>query len=124
VAIRVFSDDQGRECFQLGRLSGGRLGTVLSGQFRAFAGNPVGTCGNLTKDRVLAVFERRAHPSGRSSTGSAPARAPVTVKLDGETRRVTPGGLGGFVIVFEGLRDVGGATLRTTVNGRPVKRRF
>jgi hypothetical protein len=123
-AIRVFSDDQGRECLQLGRLSGGRLGTVLSGQFRAFAGNPVGTCGNLTKDRVLAVFERRAQPARTILYGISAGRAPVTVKLDGETRRVTPGALGGFVIVFEGLRDVGGATLRTTVDGRPVRRRF
>jgi hypothetical protein len=123
-AIRVFSDNEGRECMQLGRLSGGRLGTVISGQFRPYAGNPVGSCGDLAKDGVLLVLERRAQPERRTILyGMSAGRAPITVTLAGGTRRVTPGALGGFVVVFGELHRHG-ATVRTTVDGRPFVRRL
>lgn len=124
-AIRVFSNDDGQECAQLGRLDGGTLGTVENGQFHEFEGNPVGTCGNLAKDRVLMTFQRRVQPAARTILyGLSSGRAPIVVRLGNETRRVTPGALGGFVVVFEGRRDVHGATVTTTIDGRPYVNRF
>jgi hypothetical protein len=124
-AIRVFSDANGRECFQLGRLSGGRLGNVENGQFRPFEGNAVGPCGSFDQDPLLMSVQTRPQPAPRTIFyGLSSGRAPVVIRFRGETRRVKPGALGGFVALYEGIRPRHGAVVTTTIDGRTIKRRY
>ena len=98
---------------------------MANGQFRAYAGNPVGTCTDLGVDRVLAVFRRQAQPAPRTIVfGLTTGRAPIVVRFAGETRRIEPAALGAFVTVYEGVREARGATVTTTVDGRRITRRF
>jgi hypothetical protein len=120
-ALRVFTDDKGQECFQLGRLSGRTLGMVMAGQFHPFDDRPAGICGDLERDGMLVSFQARAQPAPRTiAYGLSSGRAPVTIEIDGRRRKVTPGALGAFVVVFEGLLDRGTARATTVVRGRRI----
>ena len=122
-ALRVFVDDRGRECMQLGRLRGGALGTVVSGQFQRYEGSPNGVCSEPGGDPVSVVVEQRPRPAERTIVyGLIDTRDPVRIELQGRARSVRPGALGGFVMVYEGLLDARGGTLRTRIDGRAVRR--
>lgn len=115
-AMRVFGDDRGRECMQLGRLRDGALGTVEAGQFRPFEGESTGACGDLHGDHVVSAVERRTLPAARTIIyGLTRAREPVLIRVDGERRKVTPGALGAYVAVFAGLPDLSDATVSVVV---------
>lgn len=118
-AMRVFVDERGRECMQLGRLRDGALGTVEAGRFRRFDGPPNGVCGDLRADPVVSAVERRPQPAPRTVVyGLARTREPVRIRVGGDVRRVSPGALGAYVSVFAGLQDLSGATVSVVVDGR------
>lgn len=118
-AVRVFVDDRGRECLQLGRLRGGTLGQVESGQFRPFSGRPIGTCGDLRAAPVMAVADRRVQPAERTIVfGITRSAQRVRIRIAGRDRLVAPGALGAFVTVYEGRPDLAGSSVTVTVDGR------
>ena len=122
-AVRVFVDARGRECLQLGRLRDGALGTVQNGQFRRFDGKPNGSCGDLGKTPLVAAVEQRSEPTARTVVfGLSRTPGPVTIRIGGASRQVTPGALGAYVAVYEGMADLTGATVsagkRTFAIGR------
>ena len=122
-AVRVFVDERDRECLQLGRLRDGALGTVQSGQFRPYQGRPNGSCGDLGETPLVAAVEQRSQPTARTVVfGLSRVRGPVTIRIGGSVRRVTPGALGAYVAVYEGMADLTGATVtagkRTFAIGR------
>lgn len=111
-AVRVFVDPRGRECLQLGRLRDGALGTVQNGQFRPYQGRPNGSCADLGKVPLVAVVDQRSEPTARTVVfGFSRVRGPVTIRIGGASRRVTPGALGAYVAVYEGMADLTGATV-------------
>ena len=111
-AVRVFVDSRGRECLQLGRLRDGALGMVQSGQFRRYEGRPNGPCGDLGETPLVSAVDQRTLPAERTVVyGLSRARGPVVVRLGGRVRRVRPGALGAFVLVYEGMVDLTGATV-------------
>ena len=90
-AVRVFVDDRGRECLQLGRLRGGALGQVESGQYRPFSGQPNGPCGDLRRAPVFAVVERRVQPAARTIVfGLTRSTQRVRIRIAGRDRLVAP----------------------------------
>jgi hypothetical protein len=120
-AVRVFVDDDGDECLQLGRLRDGVLGMVQSGQFRAYEGEPNGICGGLRRDGYLAAVERRTDPAARTIVyGIVRVHDPVRIRFRGVDETVRPGALGAFVAAYDGIRD--GGTVTLTVDGRRVTR--
>ncbi len=122
-AVRVFVDARGRECLQLGRLRDGALGAVVSGQFRPYAGRANGPCGDLGETPVVAAVDQRTLPARRTVVyGLSRARGPVVVRVGGGERRVRPGALGAFVLVYEGLVDLTGATV--TVRGEDGRKTY
>jgi len=122
-ALRVFGDEQGRECFQLGRLRGGRLGMVEGGQFRPFGARPAGPCGDLDRDPLLFAIERREQPAPRVIVyGLSRGDGAVRVRVNGRSQRIRPGALGSYVAVFGGSSQVSSGEITTTADGRPVTR--
>jgi hypothetical protein len=122
-AVRVFVDDDGDECLQLGRLRDGVLGMVQSGQFRAYEGEPNGVCSGLRRDGYIAAVERRTDPAERTIVyGIVRTHDPVRVRVDGVEKTVRPGALGAYVFAFEGIKDLDGATVTLTVDGRRITR--
>ena len=122
-AVRVFVDDRGRECLQLGRLRDGALGTVINGQFRRYQGRPNGPCGDLGETPLIAAVEQRSQPTARSVVfGLSRVQGPVTIRIGDSVRRVRPGALGAYVAVYAGMVDLTGATItagkRTFAIGR------
>ena len=123
-ALRVFVDDRGRECLQLGRLRDGKLGIVLNGQFRPFEGRPQSSCGELAVDKFMTIVETRPHPARTTVYGITQSRSPLRIRLGGSVRTVRPGALGAYVTVYAGMRDLSGATISTVVDGRRITRRL
>ena len=123
-ALRVFVDDRGRECLQLGRLRDGKLGIVLNGQFRPFAGRPQGSCGDLAVDKLISIVETRPHPARTTVYGITQSRSPLRISLGGSVRTVRPGALGAYVTVYAGMRDLSNATISTEIDGRRITRRL
>lgn len=122
-AVRVFLDDEHQECLQLGRLRDGTLGTVVSGQFHAYEGEPNGNCSDLRAAGYSMLADRRAVPAKRTIVyGRVLDDDPVRIRVDGETRTVRPGALGAYVTVFDGLGRKGTVTL--TAKGRRITRRI
>ncbi len=122
-AVRVFVDERGRECLQLGRLRDGALGTVINGQFRRYQGRPNGPCGDLGETPLIAAVEQRSQPTARSVVfGLSRVQGPVTIRIGDSVRRVRPGALGAYVAVYAGMVDLTGATItagkRTFAIGR------
>jgi hypothetical protein len=122
-ALRVFVDDRGRECVQLGRLRDGVLGMVESGQFRPYRGHPNGTCGYLRRDALINAVERRTQPAARTIVyGLTSSREPVRIRLGGRETRVRPGALGAYVAVFEGVQELSTGSVSAVVDGRRITR--
>jgi hypothetical protein len=122
-AVRVFVDARGRECLQLGRLRDGALGVVESGQFRRYEGRPNGPCGDLGQTPLVTAVDQRTLPARRTVVyGLSRARGSVVVRLGGRTRRIRPGALGAFVLVYEGMVDLTGATV--TVRSGPGRKTY
>ena len=120
-AVRVFVDDHGEECLQLGRLRDGALGMVQSGQFRAYEGEPNGVCGGLRRDGYIAAVERRTDPAARTVVyGLVRSRDPVRIRFQGVDETVRPGALGAYVAAYDGVKD--GGTVTLTVDGRRITR--
>ncbi len=119
-AVRVFVDDRGRECIQLGRLRDGALGVVYGGQFHAFEGEPNGSCGDLSKEGYAILVDRRPHPARTIVYGLVRSPDPVRVRFEGVDETVRPGALGAYVFAFEGIRD--GGTVTLTANGKRITR--
>jgi hypothetical protein len=118
-AVRVFVDDRGRECLQLGRLRDGVLGQVESGRFRPFSGQPNGACGDLRRTPAFAVVERRVQPAARTIVfGLTRSTEEVRVRIAGQDRLIPPGALGAYVTVYEGRPDLEDASVTVTVDGR------
>ena len=121
-AVRVFVDDRGRECIQLGRLREGTLGMVTGGQFHAFEGEPNGSCGDVSIDGYVTITERRPHPARTIVDGLVRSSEPVRVRFEGVDETVRPGALGAYVFAFEGMKDLRGATVTLTANGKRITR--
>ena len=123
-ALRVFVDDRGRECLQLGRLRDGVLGVVESGRFRPYAGRPNGT---LRRPPRRPADQRRgaphaargadrglrAHDARGERCGSA---------LGGSVRTVRPGALGAYVVVYSGIQELSEGTVSVVIDGRRITR--
>ena len=124
-ALRVFVDDRGRECIQLGRLRDGALGMVSNGQFHRYEGEPNGTCGGPREAGYVAVVEQRAVPPQRTIVyGRVTDDDPVVIQMNGKRTTRKPGALGAFVVAYTGMRDISGATLSLTIDGRRVTKRL
>jgi hypothetical protein len=122
-AVRVFGDTRGRECLQLGRLRDGALGAVENGQFRPYEGRANGPCGDLGETPVVAAVDQRTLPARRTVVyGLSRARGPVVVRVGGRERRIRPGALGAFVLVYEGMVDLTGSTV--TVQGEKGRKTY
>lgn len=124
-ALRVFVDDRGRACIQLGRLRDGALGMVSNGQFHRYEGEPNGTCGGTREEGYVAVVEQRAVPPERTIVyGRVIDDDPVVIQMNGQRTTRKPGALGAFVAAYAGLRDLSGARLTLTIDGRRVTKRL
>ena len=123
-ALRVFVDDRGRECIQLGRLRDGTLGMVMSGQFHRYEGEPNGTCGNPREAGYQAVVEQRAQPARTIVYGRVLDDGPVVIQMNGERTTRKPGALGAFVVAYAGVRDFSDATITLSIDGRRVTKRL
>ena len=124
-ALRVFTNPAGLDCVALGRLMNGKLGTYdQSRTFRALPDRVAGVCEPLAQTGLLVAVQYRAVAPQRTIVfGLARDRQPVRITVGGETRTVTPGGLGSFVDVRAGLfKRMGGAEVSTTADGRTVRR--
>ena len=124
-AVRVFTSPAGLDCVTLGRLKDGKLGTYdQSRTFRALPARSSGVCEPLAQTGLLAAVQYYAAAPQRTIVfGLARDRRPVRITVGGETRTVTPGGLGSFVDVRTGLfRREGGADVSTTADGRTFRR--
>jgi hypothetical protein len=122
-ALRVFVDDRGRECVQLGRLSDGALGVVESGRFRPFAGHPNGSCGDLRSDPLMNAVDRRAQPAARTIVyGLTRGEGNVRVSFGDRVKTVRPGALGAYVVVYPGILDLSEGTVSAVVDGRRITR--
>lgn len=118
-AVRVFVDDQDRECLQLGRLRDGVLGQVESGRFRPFSGRPNGACGDLRRAPVFAVVERRVQPAARTIVfGLTRSTQKVRIRMSGRERLISPGALGAYLTVYEGRPSLAGASVTVTMDDR------
>lgn len=100
-AVRVYTNDRGEECAQVGRLRAGLFGQIQNGRFRELPPDAPGTCGPAARTQTLAAVERRADPPRTLVFGLAAARS-VNVSVGSRKARVTPAGLGAFVVVFQG----------------------
>jgi len=124
-AVRVFTNPAGLDCVALGRLKDGKLGTYdQTRTFRALPARISGVCEPLAQTGLLAAVQYSGMAPQRTIVfGLARDRRPVRITVGGETRTVTPGGLGSFVDVRTGLfkRD-GGARVSTTAGGRTIRR--
>jgi hypothetical protein len=124
-ALRVFVDDRGRECIQLGRLRDGALGMVANGQFHPYEGEPNGSCGGPREDGYAVIVDHRAVPAERTIVyGRVLDDDPVVIEIDGERTTRRPGALGAFVAAYAGLRDITDATITLTIDGRRVTKRL
>jgi hypothetical protein len=121
--VRAYTDGEGFECVQLGRLSDGVFGHVQSGQFRPLPPAAVGTCATSAKGPLLAVGLRPAMDL-TIVYGLAVDPDPVTVQVGDQVRRVRPVGPGAFVTVFDGSRKGTPIVVRSTVEGRPDVQRI
>ena len=126
-AVRVFTNPAGLDCVAIGRLQDGKLGTYdQSRTFRALPARVSGVCEPLAKTGLLAAVQHRARAPQRTIVfGLARDRRPVRITVGGETRTITPGGLGSFVDVRTGLFKRGAAAVvSTTADGRTVRRKL
>ena len=123
-AVRVFTNPEGLDCVAVGRLMDGTIGTLNESRtFRALPPNVSGACEPLATSGLLVAAHYQARAPQRTVVyGLARDRKPVRITIDGESRTVTPGGLGSFIDVREGLADMSGAHATTTVDGRPTRR--
>jgi hypothetical protein len=125
-ALRVFTNPAGEDCFALGRLRGGRLGTYVGSRtFRAQPSRVLGPCDSLGRVGLLVAL--RYYGGGRPRTvvyGLARDRRPVHVTIRGMTSTIHPQGLGSFIAVRRGLVDKRGAIVSTKVGNRTVHRRL
>ena len=108
---------------QLGRLRDGALGTVQNGQFRRYQGRPDGSCCDLGMTPMFVIVEQRSQPAARTVVfGLTRVRGHVAIRIGDAARRITPGALGAYVTVYEGMADLTGATVsagkRTFAIGR------
>jgi hypothetical protein len=54
--------------------------------------------------------------------GLSRVQGPVTIRIEGASRRVTPGALGAYVSVYEGMADLTGATVTAGKRSFPIGR--
>jgi hypothetical protein len=122
-ALRVFTNQQGQECATVGRLRGGVLGQLRDTEFRPFPEGVPGVCGSLAEEGLLVGVERRGQPQPRTVVyGLTSGRDAVSVTTGGDTLQVEPGSLGSYIIVLEGVQQLRGATVRTTLDGQVRER--
>jgi hypothetical protein len=123
-AVRVFTNPAGLDCVAVGRLKDGAIGTFdASRTFRALPRRVSGACEPVARTGLaVAVHYQPNAPQRTVVYGIARDRQPVRITIDGLTRTVAPGGLGTFVDVREGIHDMHGATVTTTVGGRTTRR--
>ncbi len=123
-AVRAFTNAAGLDCVAVGRLMNGRLGTYdQSRTFRALPTRVSGVCEPLATSGLLVAAQRHAQaPSRTIIFGMSRDRRPVRITMAGETRTITPGGLGTFVDVRTGLGDRRGIVVSTTAGGRTIER--
>jgi hypothetical protein len=124
--LRVFTNPAGEDCFALGRLTSGRLGTYdRTRTFRALPHRVSGACDSLGRAGLLAAVTRAGGAQPRTVVyGLARDRRPVRVTLGGTTTTVTPRGLGSFIVVRRGVLDMRGASASTTAGDRTVRRKL
>ncbi len=123
-AVRVFTNPAGLDCVAVGRLVDGTIGTFdASRTFRALPARVSGACEPLATSGLLVAVQHRPRAPQRTIVyGLSRDRQPVRITIAGVTRTVIPGGLGTFVDVREGVAQMRGATVTTTVGGRPMRR--
>jgi hypothetical protein len=119
-ALRVFVDDRGRECIQLGRLRDGALGMVMNGRFHRFEGEPNGSCGGPREEGYTAIVDQRPAPARTIVYGRVMDDDPVVIRMNGKRTTRKPGALGAYVVAYAGLRDLSNATITLTIDGRRV----
>jgi len=122
--LRLSSNEDGRDCIELGRLKDGQFGQMTGRVFRAQPHSNA-LCVALNSDPLLvSVFQRR-EPPRTVVYGISRDRRPVTVRVGTATRTLRPGGLGAFIGVLAGTPDISDATATTTApSGRTVTRRI
>ncbi|MEA2195063.1 MAG: hypothetical protein QOG42_1497 [Solirubrobacteraceae bacterium] len=123
-AVRVFTNPAGLDCAVIGRLMGGTIGRFdPSRTFHALPARVTGPCEPVARSGLLvAVFYDPTAPKRTVVYGISRDRRPVRITIAGVTRTVAPGGLGTFVDVREGVADMTGASVTTTVGGRATRR--
>jgi hypothetical protein len=125
-ALRVFTNPAGEDCFALGRLMDGRLGTFVGSRtFRVQPTRVIGPCDSLGRAGLLVALRYFGGAQPRTVIyGLARDRRPVRVTIRGMTSTVHPHGLGSFIAVRRGLVDKRGAIVSTKVGSRTVHRRL
>lgn len=98
--VRAYTNRDGEECVQVGRLQNGVFGQVQEQRFRALPPDAPGVCGPASRRRSLVAIERRTDPARTIVYGLAASRQPVVVSLASRTRRSEPAALGAFLTVF------------------------
>jgi hypothetical protein len=112
--LRTSKAAAGGTCLTVGRIDGGRIGTVVAGRFTALSAAATGRCGDLAAAHVLTVLTSagdRADGSGRSVLGGIVDRAVRSLGItsgSGATRPVALATDGSFVVVRRGARSFAG----------------
>jgi hypothetical protein len=122
--LRVYTDRDGRDCVQVGRLRAGVFGQVQQNRFRALPASAPGTCGAAHARGPLVAVQRRPAVNLTLVYGLAIDRTPVTVRMGTLQRRVQPSGLGAFVTVFMGADRRANVVVRSRIGGRVDVQRF
>jgi len=122
--VRAYTTPSGRECVQVGRLSGGRFGQVQRGRFRALPSSGSATCASSGASGPHIAIARHASTNLTLVYGLAIDRTPVSIRFGTQHRRATPAGFGAFVAVFEGVDPRRRIVVQTRVGGRLDVRRF
>ena len=116
--VRVYTNGQGLECAQVGRLRRGLFGEVQGGKFRELPPDAPGTCGPEARPETLTSVERRADPPRTVVFGLSTSRGTLRVSIGSEHQDVRPAGLGAYVTVFSGVRR-GDVAVDDGLEGRP-----
>lgn len=121
--LRAYTNADGRECVQVGRLRNGVFGQVQGGVFRALPASAAGSCEGPRASGPL-VAARRASANLTIVYGLALDRSAVTVRVGDRARRVQPAGFGAFLALFEGAHSHERVVVTSKVAGRTNVRRL
>jgi len=122
--LRVFTNEQGRDCVQAGRLRDGDFGQLQRGRFRELPASAPSSCAAVGEPFPIVFTDRRAAPARLLVFGLAERGASLTIRVGARRVRVKPLGLGAFVAVFRGAERRERVEVRSFVGGRIAVRRL